>query len=173
VGPRRHLRGSRHELRYLKPTAFHRERATDASRRNLAVALPCEALVAVNDLVLARLNERGHGVIRPAHTAVFHYSDDTTTVSLLAERAQMIKQAMTELVTYLETHGYLTRTPDPADRRAKPVRPTRRGREVLAIAQSLVPGILTADCVSVLRDDLEMIRRSATDALRATPSLNR
>jgi DNA-binding MarR family transcriptional regulator len=113
-------------------------------------------------------------VIRPAHTAVFQYLDDTgTTVSLLAQRAQMIKQAMAEFVIYLETHGYLTRTADRTDRRAKLVRPGARGREVLAIAQSLVPDIeqrvtwaLSPDRVSALREDLETIRRSATDALR-------
>ena len=58
---------------------------------NLDVALR-EAFIAVNDLVLSRLAERGHSAIRPAHSAVFQYLDDTgTTVSLLAERAQMTK----------------------------------------------------------------------------------
>ena len=65
---------------------------------NLGVALR-EAFIAVNDLVLARLADRGHTAIRPAHSTVFQYLDDTgTTVSLLAERAQMTKQAMAELV---------------------------------------------------------------------------
>ena len=62
-------------------------------------------------------------MIRPAHTAVFQCLDDTgTTVRLLGERAQMTKQAMAELVIYLETHGYLTRTPDPTDRQFSPSR---------------------------------------------------
>jgi DNA-binding MarR family transcriptional regulator len=95
---------------------------------NLGVALR-EAFIAVNDLVLARLAARGHTAIRPAHSAVFQYLDDAgTTVSLLAERAQMTKQAMAELVAYLEVHGYVTRTPDPGDRRAKLVLPTGCGR---------------------------------------------
>ena len=101
-----------------------------------------EAFVALNDLVLARLAERGHGAVRPAHSAVFQYLDDTgTTVSLLAERAQMTKQAMAELVRHLETHGYVVRVPDPTDGRAKLVLPTDRGREVIAMAQELVPEI--------------------------------
>src|SRR5262249_5787063 len=76
---------------------------------NLGVALR-EAFIAVNDLVLARLAARGHGAIRAAHGTVFQYLDDAgTTVSLLAERAQMTKQAMAELVAYLEAHGYVTR----------------------------------------------------------------
>jgi DNA-binding MarR family transcriptional regulator len=76
-----------------------------------------------------RLAERGHGVLRPSHGAVFQYLDDTgMTVSVLAERAQMTKQAMAELVQHLETHGYVVRVPDPSDRRAKLVQPTERGR---------------------------------------------
>src|SRR3954453_1065500 len=101
-----------------------------------------EAFVALNGLVLARLAERGPPEVRAAHSAVFQYLDDTgTTVSLLAERAQMTKQAMAELVHHLEAHGYVRRVPDPADRRAKLVRATERGREVLAIARALVPEI--------------------------------
>jgi DNA-binding MarR family transcriptional regulator len=140
---------------------------------NLGVALR-EAFIAVNDLVLARLAGRGHTAIRPAHSAVFQYLDDTgTTVSLLAERAQMTKQAMAELVAYLEAHGYVTRMPDPGDRRAKLVVPTGRGREVIAIAQGLAPELetlitrgLSPDRLRALREDLETIRRSATEQLR-------
>ncbi|MGY1622450.1 MarR family winged helix-turn-helix transcriptional regulator [Geodermatophilus sp. SYSU D00965] len=139
---------------------------------NLGVLLR-EAFVAVNDLVLAHLAECGHAAVRPAHGAVFQYLDDAgTTVSVLAERAQMTKQAMAELVAHLERHGYVTRVPDPADRRAKLVLPTERGREVVTIAQSLVPeleervtGALGAERVHALRDDLEAIRRSATEEL--------
>jgi DNA-binding MarR family transcriptional regulator len=129
-----------------------------------------EAFVALNDLVVARLAERGHGVIRTAHGAVFQYLDDTgTTVSLLAERAQMTKQAMAELVQHLETHGYLIRVPDPNDRRAKLVLPTERGREVLTLAQELVPELegrvtklLGPDRTRALRQDLDTIRHAFT-----------
>jgi len=136
---------------------------------NLAVLMR-EAFVALNDLVVARLAERGHGVIRAAHGAVFQYLDDTgTTVSLLAERAQMTKQAMAELVRHLETHGYLIRVPDPNDRRAKLVLPTERGREVLTLAQELVPELegrvtklLGPDRTRALRQDLDTIRHAFT-----------
>jgi DNA-binding MarR family transcriptional regulator len=127
-----------------------------------------EVFVALNDIVVARLAERGHDVVRPAHGAVFQYLDDTgTTVSVLAERAQMTKQAMAELVQHLESHGYLTRVPDPEDRRAKLVLPTERGHEVIAIAQGLVPELegqvtklLGVDRTRALRKDLETIRRT-------------
>jgi DNA-binding MarR family transcriptional regulator len=149
------------------PTLAGRERPA-----NLAVLLR-EAFVALNDLVLVRLAERGHQAVRPAHAAVFQYLDDTgTTVSVLAERAQMTKQAMAELVRHLETHGYLVRVPDPTDRRAKLVLPTDRGLDVIAIAQQLAPeteeriqNLLGADRTRALREDLEAIRRAVTPAL--------
>jgi len=136
---------------------------------NLAVLLR-ETFVALNDLALNRLAERGHGAVRPAHAAVFQYLDDTgTTVSLLAERAQMTKQAMAELVHHLEAHGYVRRVPDPADRRAKRVLPTERGLDVIAVAQSVAPEVeaqltrlIGANRMQALRDDLEAIRRAVT-----------
>jgi len=128
-----------------------------------------DAFIALNDLVISRLTERGHAEVRPAHGTVFQYLDDTgTTVSALAERAQMTKQAMAELVRHLESHGYLERIPDPDDRRAKLVLPTAKGQEVIAIAQDLVPEledrvtqVLGAGRVAALRTDLDAIRRLA------------
>jgi DNA-binding MarR family transcriptional regulator len=131
---------------------------------NIGVLLR-EAHVAVNDSVIARLAERGHTAVRAAHGTVFQYLDDTgTTVSLLAERAQMTKQAMAELVRHLETHGYVERVPHHTDRRAKLVLPTERGREVIAIAQRLAPDLedrvcrlLGPDRFAALRADLQAI----------------
>jgi DNA-binding MarR family transcriptional regulator len=135
---------------------------------NLAILLR-EAFVALNDLAIERLAARGHGAVRPAHGAVFQFLDDAgTTVSVLAERAQMTKQSMAELVRHLEAHGYVERVPDPDDRRAKRVRATEQGREVYAIARELVvetearlTEILGAAGMRRLRDDLETVRRAA------------
>ena len=147
-----------------RPVTAGRPRPT-----NLAVLMR-DAFVALNDVVIARLTERGHPEVRSAHGAVFQHLDDTgTTVSVLAERAQMTKQAMAELVRHLEKHGYLTRIADPNDRRAKLVTPTDRGREVITIAQELVPeleervsSVVGDDRVVALRKDLEAIRTAVT-----------
>jgi len=135
---------------------------------NLVVLLR-EAYVALNDIVLTRLAAHGHDAVRPAHAAVFQFLDDTgTTVSVLAQRAQMTKQGMAQLVHHLEDHGYVTRVPDPADRRAKVVKPTARGLQVFAIAQGLVPHVeavvteaLGAERVEELRGDLQAIIHTA------------
>ena len=86
-----------------------------------------------------RFAERGHPEVRPPHGNVFQFLDeDGTRVSVLAERAQITKQSMAELVAHLEHHGYVERTVDPDDRRAKLVRATPRGAEVYAIAREFV-----------------------------------
>ncbi len=134
---------------------------------NLAVLLR-EAFIALNDVALARLAERGHDAVRAPHGAVFQYLDDAgTTVSVLAERAQITKQSMAELVRHLEDHGYVERLPDPADRRAKRVHATERGREVFAIVreqvvemEARVTAALGPARVRRLREDLEVIRRA-------------
>lgn len=139
-----------------------------APRPSNTVVLLREAYLELNDLVITRLAERGHDAVRPAHGAVFQYLDDIgTTVSTLAARAQMTKQAMAELVAHLERHGYVVRVPDPADRRAKLVRPTARGRQVVAIAQELVPEVerhieasLGAGRADALRRDLQILRET-------------
>src|SRR5215203_510499 len=93
-----------------------RPQADGGDRPVNIVVLLREAFIALNELVIDRLAERGHAEVRSAHGAVFQYLDDTgTTVSTLAERAQMTKQAMAELVLHLEKQGYVTRRADPVD----------------------------------------------------------
>jgi DNA-binding MarR family transcriptional regulator len=105
---------------------------------NLAVLLR-EPFRIGSERLHVRLAERGHPDVRPPHGNVFQYLDDAgTRVSVLAQRAQITKQSMAELVAHLERHGYVERVPDPTDRRAKLVRSTPRGREVFAIAREFV-----------------------------------
>jgi len=101
-----------------------------------------EMLDVLNEELNERLAAEGHTEIRLPHGNVFQYLDDGgTRVSVLAERAQLTKQSMAELVAHLERHGYVERVPDPADRRAKLVRATPRGREVYAIARDVMADV--------------------------------
>jgi DNA-binding MarR family transcriptional regulator len=116
---------------------------TSARRRpeNLAILLR-EPLRDMTDELIRRLAERGHPEVRFAHGNVFQYLDDAgTRIGVLAERAGTSKQAMAQLVAHLEAHGYVTLAADPADRRAKLVRATDRGRAVFVVARELMQEI--------------------------------
>src|SRR5262249_5169719 len=74
------------------------------------------------------LREAGYRDVRAAHAQVFVAIDvEGSRLTDLAARAGMTKQAMGELVRYLEQHDYLEVEPDTRDRRAKLIRPTERG----------------------------------------------
>jgi DNA-binding MarR family transcriptional regulator len=147
---------------------------TDEAARNVVVQLR-DAYRAINDLVPVRLVEHGFSDFRPAHSVVFEHldTDSGTTVSALADRANMTKQAMAQLVGHLEKHGYVERTPSPSDGRAKLVLPTARGREVFDVARGWIPdlhaemaALLGTARFEQLRRDLDTIRRQFGSARR-------
>jgi DNA-binding MarR family transcriptional regulator len=135
---------------------------------NLAILLR-EPFRAMSEELAARLAARGHPEVRYAHGTVFQFLDDAgTRVSDLAERAQMTKQSMAQLVAHLEAHGYVERVPDPADGRAKLVRATDRGRAVFAVARELVAEVdarLQARLGKAKLQRLRALLRELNDAL--------
>jgi DNA-binding MarR family transcriptional regulator len=81
----------------------------------------------------------GHEQLRPRHGAVVAYLDrDGTRASELSERSGAHKQVIGTLVDELEQLGYVTRQPDPADRRAKLVVPTARGLDQMTKARAII-----------------------------------
>nr|MDT0664909.1 MarR family transcriptional regulator [Micromonospora sp. DSM 115978] len=61
--------------------------------------------------------------------------DQPTTVSALAKRLDVSKQGAAQIVDDMERRGYLLRTPDPDDRRARLVALSPRGRQALDAAR--------------------------------------
>src|SRR3954470_12094741 len=85
--------------------------------------------------LFARVNAAGNTDVRLAHFQVFGAIGwRGTRLHELAARAGMTPPAMWELVEDLKRLGYVERVADPTDRRAKLIRPTRRGRRALTIA---------------------------------------
>jgi DNA-binding MarR family transcriptional regulator len=78
----------------------------------------------------------------------------------------MTKQALAELVRHLEKHEYVVRTPDPADRRAKLVRPTDQGLRVFKAARALVPEIERRVASTIGEGRLRQLRADL-DAIQA------
>jgi DNA-binding MarR family transcriptional regulator len=87
----------------------------------------------------AALRAAGFLDVRAAHAPVFMAIDPGgSRVTELAQRAAMSKQAVGELIRHLADHGYLSVTPDPADRRAKTVQLTERGWAALDLGERVI-----------------------------------
>lgn len=79
--------------------------------------------------MLERFEAAGFGDLREGHGPLFAFLPaDGARLTELAHRARMTKQSMGELVHELEALGYVRRTPDPSDGRAKLVTLTAKGR---------------------------------------------
>ncbi len=82
--------------------------------------------------VIDRLHRMGHSLIRPSHITVFwNLGLGAVRVTELAERAHVTQQAMGKMLKELERIGYVVRDIDGRDRRAKKIRPTARGTELM------------------------------------------
>lgn len=115
---------------------------TDARGRRPIGQLLGDALIAFRRDLYARATAGGYDDIRAVHLQVFGAVDwKGTRLRDLASRANMTPPAMAELVDDLQAAGYLERLPDPRDGRAKLIRPTRRGRRILAAALRAVEEI--------------------------------
>src|SRR5690349_21767808 len=93
----------------------------------------------------ARLAAAGYPDIRPSDTDLFQWiGSEGSRVADMAERAQLTKQAMAQLVEDLERRGYVERLPDPADGRAKIVRLTDSGWGVVRAGNAAISDIESA-----------------------------
>jgi DNA-binding MarR family transcriptional regulator len=123
----------------------------------------------VEDELFSRLAAAGFPDIRPAHGCVFGtIGDGGDRLTALAERAHMTKQAVGEMVSELESLGYVERVPDPTDGRAKIVKLTERGQRAHALGYAIFDEIQQrwekqygADRV---REALDVLRELVGDA---------
>jgi len=118
----------------------------DASRRHTrskSLLQPLRLLgTDFRDRVRAGLHARSHGALQPSHAGVIVNLDTSgTRLTELAERAGITKQAMGKLVAELEAIGYVRLAADPADGRAKIVRFSDAGLELLADSADVVDDI--------------------------------
>lgn len=93
---------------------------------------------------------------------------DGTRVSDLAEQARVTKQSAAFLVDQLEAAGYVERTPDPVDRRARLVRLTGRARRVAEVADAEVERVLAEWADHVGEDRLRQMHETLRDLREIT-----
>ena len=80
--------------------------------------------------------------VRPVHNHVLRHLDaDGTRLSVIADRAGLTRQAITQIVDELEAVGLVARVPDPQDGRAKRVVYTPEGREAFAGSRGRIAAI--------------------------------
>lgn len=114
------------------------DRHTPAPDRPTYGSLFREPYQAYLGWLYGRLKREGFPDIRLTHGAVFRRISLTgARVTDLAERAGMTKQSMAYIVDDLARLGYITVSPDPTDRRAKLVVPTKKGESLLSAARTL------------------------------------
>lgn len=100
-----------------------------AERSPNTATLISRAHLLVSRLVSEAVASTGYPV-KPSHGAVFaQVRPEGSRLADLARGAQISPQAMGELVDELEQLGYVTRRPDPTDRRAKLVALTETGQQ--------------------------------------------
>lgn len=86
--------------------------------------------------ILETVATAGYAITLPQARLFQRVDREGSRLTRLAEAAQVSKQAAKFLVDQLESAGYVERVPDPSDGRARLIRATRRGREVIALAST-------------------------------------
>jgi DNA-binding MarR family transcriptional regulator len=115
----------------------------EAFRENDIGVLASRLLHAFQTELFQRLHDKGFDDIAPKHGGVLaHLRHEGVRATDIARRSGQLKQVVGVIVDELEDLGYVERRPDPADRRAKLVVPTRRGRKQMATATSIIAEIM-------------------------------
>jgi DNA-binding MarR family transcriptional regulator len=108
----------------------------DELNTGLLLFIPYRAL---EQRVFSALAEAGFDDFTPAQARVMQrIGPDGTRLTELAEAAQVTKQTAGALVDQLERAGYVRRTPDPSDARARLVRIAERGAAAGPVADAVV-----------------------------------
>jgi DNA-binding MarR family transcriptional regulator len=97
---------------------------------------------AVNERIVAALRARGFPDARVAHSSVLANLELIgSTVTEIASRALLPKQAISKMVLELEEFGYLERSRHDSDGRAVVVRFTRKGRKLMTATFDVIADI--------------------------------
>lgn len=84
------------------------------------------------DEATERLATRGYVGVRPTHDfALRAVAEGAESVSEVARRTSVSKQAAAKTIAFLEEGGYVVRTGDPSDRRRSRMTVTDRGRSLM------------------------------------------
>jgi DNA-binding MarR family transcriptional regulator len=136
-------------------------------RRHNTIAMLGQAYSLLGFRIVDGVVGAGHP-IKPSHSAVFaQIEPGGSRLTKLAAGARMTPQSMGAIVDELEDLGYVTRRPDPSDRRAKLVTLTELGQQVVDAGEVTVTG-LEQDIIDVLGErGAEQLRRLLSKLLES------
>ncbi|MGV9378911.1 MarR family winged helix-turn-helix transcriptional regulator [Nonomuraea sp. NPDC003707] len=101
--------------------------------------LSSRTLFSLQRQLFETLAQQGHPGLRPRHGAVLAYLDEEgSRATDLAAQSGQHKQVIGTLVDELVELGYVERQPDPADRRAKLIVPTEKGRDHMVKSDAIL-----------------------------------
>jgi len=128
-------------------------------RRNMRQLL-LRASRIVNRHVVEGLHARGYTDLRSTHTTLLSNIDLAgSTVTAAAERAGITKQAMGRLATELEDAGYIRIEADPKDARARILRLSKTGKQLMLDSLKVMAELERRYARSVGRDRLGAVLR--------------
>ncbi|MET8280385.1 MarR family transcriptional regulator [Micromonospora sp. NPDC005174] len=120
--------------------------------------------------IFTRAAAEGFDDVRPRHGAVLAYLDpEGTRPGELARLAGRNKQTMGAILDELERLGYVRRTPDPADRRAKLIIPTERGLRLMEASDGFVAVIERTLSDALGRDLYQQFRAALLRSVASLP----
>ena len=114
--------------------------------------------------------EAGYSGLRPAHMSILQHVDHPpggTRIGELADRAQMTKQSMGQLVADMEKGGLVECVTDPTDGWAKIVRLTERGWAMHETAGEIVKGLEAEWATRLGGQKLDQLRRLLKELITA------
>jgi DNA-binding MarR family transcriptional regulator len=120
----------------------------------------------LNRIVAAEVRrEAGEDTTMPQFRVLAHIAAGAQTLSALAKKRRVSLQSMSELVQVLVERGWVTRTPDPSDRRQALLGLTKAGQAHYERAQELMLGRLVPLLAQLAPAELAAVRM-ALPALR-------
>jgi len=118
-----------------------------------------EAFGVFRDRFSTKLDRAGHPGVGLTHTRILHHAgDEGGTLSAVAERTGISRQAVAKAAREMERLGYIRIEVSADDSRAKRVHVTDQGRTLTGVIDSTIREIETELAAAVGCDELEHMR---------------
>jgi DNA-binding MarR family transcriptional regulator len=111
---------------------------------NSSISLLSHIHTITADFIIEKLKERGYPDFASSHgNILFQLSvNEEMTMGELSEKINRDKSTTTVLVRKLESEGFITGKPDPADKRSRIIYLTEKGKQFNSTAQELSKELL-------------------------------